>query len=139
MKLRGTTRWVIYALVVWLGGLGCLAGCFAQTSAAAAAHAEHVQVAQEESDCSDGCCKKKKKDTGSESDPQPVQKMDCCIYLTTPPATLAKKAVGAAPRAFPVETTFSQALPGFHAFAVAPDSPLLDSSGTYLRLRVLRI
>lgn len=137
MKLLGTKRWVAYTLIVWLGGLGCLAGCFAEAYAAPAAHAEHAQAVPEDSDCTDGCCKK----NGSESDsePHPTQDMDCCLYLSAPPVTLAKKATAPSPEtALVLASSPAQSVATAVSFEFS-QSPPVDSSGIYLRIRVLRI
>ena len=128
MRLGLPKRVVLYALIVWLGGLGCFAGCIAETYA--------VPAASSAPDCADDCCKK----PGSKHSEHPGENMDCCLYLTTPPATVAQKVADGAPSAWTVSaiTLLAGAPDGFVALA-SPDAPIFDSSGAYLRNRILRI
>lgn len=80
------TRWTTYGLAVWLGGLGCLLGCLGET-ASAQDHAHHAQATSDDPACTDGCCPAKE---DSAPAPRSSNDMDCCIYLTAPPATLVK-------------------------------------------------
>lgn len=129
MKLGLPKRIVLYALLAWLGGLGCFAGCIAETYAAPAASAA--------GDCADDCCKKGQ--SGSEHSEHPASKMDCCLYLTTPPATVGKKTTDGAPQAYALVAVAREAAPERLVPVAAPRPPIFDSSGDYLRNRVLRI
>ena len=138
MRLTATKRWLLYALLVWLGGLGCLAGCVAQTHAAAMPE-PHAAGGSHEESCTDGCCKKK---NGSEHAPdsQHSTEQSCCIYLNIPAATVAKSSLNAAPPAVTplILEQSSDSTPDASTFH-REQSRGPDSCPTHLRNRVLRI
>ena len=135
MRLTPTKRVVLYALVTWLGGFGCVAGCLAQTSAAPL-HAEHEQVSEPSPECGDGCCESGSTHDGGES--APAGAADCCVYSAMPPATLAKKAADAPPVA--LAQMLAKPAPALSLpLVAAPVAAAFDSGGLYLQIRILRI
>lgn len=139
MLKQTTCGWVRAAacgLAVWFGGLSCVLGCAAETAEAAAhAGAGHGQEA-----CHDGCCPASK-ESDTPQPQHPTRELDCCVALVAPTA-LTSKVTSAQPGPETATGTSAGALAGVAALlleSVPPDSPPLDRSETYLRLRVLRI
>jgi len=136
MRFSATKRWLLYAMLVWLGGLSCLAGCLAQTHAAAIP-SPPAPAASHEENCTDGCCKKKGHSEHAPA-PQHSNEQSCCTYLNIPAATVTKSSVDAAP---PVEAPRLLEQPGdvFSDTLLQAESHRLDSCPTHLRNCILRI
>lgn len=133
-------RWGIVALVLWFGGLSCVAGCLPETRAM---RAEIAGVAEpEDGGCADGCCSRdSQKSEGQQpahhDSGAPHKEMECCQFLMAPVNVAAKKVeeqpvAVAAPQPVMAEATSS--LP-----AISDSSFVSDQSDTHLRCRVLRI
>ncbi|MGH9795661.1 MAG: hypothetical protein ACRD5G_12895, partial [Candidatus Acidiferrales bacterium] len=78
-------RWGIVALVLWFGGLSCVAGCLAETRAM---RADVAGVAEQDGDgCADGCCSRDGQKPESQQPAHqhdsgaPHKGMDCCEFL----------------------------------------------------------
>jgi len=133
-KSRGA-RAAALALAVWFGGLSCVLGCAAETAEAAHAAVEHRSAS-----CSDGCCPVGENPQAPRPN-HPAREMDCCVALMTPTALTGKiPTLQDGPEA--AAEVIAGSPGGAAAFTderFVPDLPFLDRSGTYLRLRVLRI
>ncbi len=135
---RTIHRLIALALVLWLGGLGCLVGCEMNVSAAAAANEAQASDSAASRSAFPGaeCCHHAKSDGAqaiTRTAPQSEGAMSCCPlaghsalvaskkpYAGSQPPALAASAALGAPE---IETYITRA---------AGQLPLRDCSGTYL-------
>lgn len=129
-------RWGIVALVLWFGGLSCVAGCLAETRAM---RAEIAGVAEPDGDgCADGCCSREGQQPSHHEDSgAPHKEMDCCQFLMAPVNVAAKKAEEQPPVVTAPQPMVAEAISA--PPADADSSFVSDQSDTHLRCRVLRI
>ncbi|GEM_PF-4128509 len=136
MRLGNITAkgWIGLALALWLGGLSCVLGCAAEATAAGHPRDESAAAASDAGSCTDSCCQK---GAGSAPPEHPAKEMDCCNALAAP-GVMAKAPPAAVALAAADPVGAGEVAPSSHAFA-APDAFVVDSGGTYLKNRVLRI
>lgn len=138
---------VTLALMLWGGGVGCLACwasaaadlCCASAGSIAKQSAHTSQMASQQSCPKNSCCKQPKNNGSNEAFSEPLDLKPCCLHNDpAEPATLRQRADGGAfaariiqqPIAF--EADLRRPPLTFHA-------PVLNRGSTYLRCCVLLI
>lgn len=142
MRFPLTTRLLALTVGAWFGCVNCVVGCdmellpTASTTTEAHHHGSHSGPVEQESDAH-SCCEKPEGTTDPTEQPTPAGIKECCSKVTTAAVEKIKRPK-AEPATDPVAVT--AAGPGLSALPLVwLDTLTADSSGTYLRFRVLRI